>query len=329
MIGYTDDIRKQLAGGAIMTDTRPVTFGLKTTPMHTTYERIQRAWLQADDVPEIEHAWLWDHMLPLSGPRNGNIFEGWTLLSALAAQTRRLRLGLLVTSNRIRQPAVLGKMATTVDVISGGRLVLGIGVGGTRQTRLPDVGPAVNNGLAEYAAYGLTTVPPGEGIGRLAEAITIIRRMFTEDEFDFRGKYYTLAGTINEPKPVQRPGPPVLVGGSGTRLLRVVAEQADIWNIPGPPHASVDFLTERSRVLDQHCADLGRDPASITRSVQVLIRTDDAAGERATIASLITAGFRHIVLGVLPPAPDNVARWLADEIINPVLDQVGAAAASA
>jgi alkanesulfonate monooxygenase SsuD/methylene tetrahydromethanopterin reductase-like flavin-dependent oxidoreductase (luciferase family) len=173
-----------------MTDTRPVTFGLKTSPVHTTYDVIRRAWLQADEVPEIEDAWLWDHMLPLTGPRDGNIFEGWTLLSALAAQTRRLRLGLLVTSNRIRQPAVLAKMASTVDVISGGRLVLGIGVGGTHQPGPLPPGPAQHNGLAEYAAYGLTTVPPGEGIGRLAEAITIIRRMFTEDEFDFAGRYY-------------------------------------------------------------------------------------------------------------------------------------------
>jgi alkanesulfonate monooxygenase SsuD/methylene tetrahydromethanopterin reductase-like flavin-dependent oxidoreductase (luciferase family) len=310
-----------------MTDTRPVTFGLKTTPMHTTYERIQRAWLQADEVPEIEHAWLWDHMLPLSGPKDGNLFEGWTLLSALAAQTRRLRLGLLVTNNQIRQPAVLGRMATTLDVISGGRLVLGLGVGGTRLSGTPEVGPAQHNGLAEYAAYGLTTVSPGEGVGRLAEAITIIRRMFTDDKFDFDGRYYTLSGTINEPKPVQQGGPPLLVGGSGTRLLRVVAEQADIWNVPGPPHASEDFLAERSRVLDQHCADVGRDPASVTRSVQMVITTDDAASNRATIARLISAGFRHIVVGVRPPAPDNVARWLADEIINPVLDQVASPAA--
>jgi alkanesulfonate monooxygenase SsuD/methylene tetrahydromethanopterin reductase-like flavin-dependent oxidoreductase (luciferase family) len=85
-----------------MTESRPVTFGIKTTPMHTTYERIRRTWLQADEVPELEHAWLWDHMLPLAGPRNGNLFEGWTLL---AAQTARLRLGLLVTNNLIRQPA--------------------------------------------------------------------------------------------------------------------------------------------------------------------------------------------------------------------------------
>ena len=90
---------------------QPVTFGLKTSPVHTTYAAIQRAWLQADEVPEIEDAWLWDHMLPLTGPKDGNIFEAWTLLAALAAQTQRLRLGHLVTSNRIRQPAVLGKIS--------------------------------------------------------------------------------------------------------------------------------------------------------------------------------------------------------------------------
>jgi alkanesulfonate monooxygenase SsuD/methylene tetrahydromethanopterin reductase-like flavin-dependent oxidoreductase (luciferase family) len=301
-----------------------VTFGIKTTPMHTTYEQIRRTWLQADEVPELADAWLWDHMLPLAGPRNGSLFESWTLLAALAPQTARLRLGLLVTNNLIRQPAVLGKMATTVDVISGGRLVLGIGVGRTVRS-----GPALQtgqtqspggNGPAEYAAYGLTAVSPAEGIGRLSEAITIIRRMFTEDEFDFDGRYYTLSGTINEPKPVQQQGPPVLVGGAGTRLLRLVAEQADMWNIPGPPHASLEFLTERSRVLDQHCADIGRDPATITRSVQIVTEADDPSAVRATVTGLIGAGFGHIVFGVRPPAPDNVPRWLADEIIAPVLE---------
>lgn len=304
-----------------MTDTRPMTFGMKTSPVHTTYQDIQRAWLQADEVPEIEHAWLWDHMLPLSGPKDGNIFEGWSLLAALAAQTRRLQLGLLVSSNRIRQPAVLGKIATTVDVISGGRLVLGIGVGGTHQPPGTNGIPGDNPGIAEYAAYGLELVSPGEGIGRLAETLTIVRRMFTEDVFDFNGTYYTLTGTRNEPKPVQRPGPPVLVGGSGTRLLRLAAEHADIWNVPGPPHASLEFVTERNRVLDQHCADIGRDPASITRSVQLMFSAEDPAGVRATIQDLIGAGFRHIVLAVRPPAPDNVARWLANEIISPVRDQ--------
>jgi alkanesulfonate monooxygenase SsuD/methylene tetrahydromethanopterin reductase-like flavin-dependent oxidoreductase (luciferase family) len=300
---------------------QPVTFGLKTSPVHMSYQDIQRAWLQADEVPEIEHAWLWDHLLPLTGPRDGIAFEGWTLLAALAAQTRRLRLGLMVTSNRIREPAVLGKMATTVDVISGGRLVLGIGVGGTVRPDQTDIGPAQHNGLAEYAAYGLAAVPPAEGIARLSEAVAILRRMFTEDEFDFDGQYYQLAGTVNSPRPVHPAGAPILVGGSGTRLLRLAAEQADIWNVPGPPHASLEFVAERSRVLDRHCADLGRDPASITRSVQLLITTADPAGVRATVLAAAGAGFGHIVLAVRPPWPGNLARWLASEIIAPVRDQ--------
>jgi alkanesulfonate monooxygenase SsuD/methylene tetrahydromethanopterin reductase-like flavin-dependent oxidoreductase (luciferase family) len=306
-----------------MAAAQPITFGLKTSPVRTSYADIQRAWLQADEVPQIEHAWLWDHLLPLSGPKDGTIFEGWTLLAALAAQTTRLRLGLLVTSNRIRQPAVLGKIASTVDVISGGRLILGIGAGGTQQPPGTNGIPGDNPGIAEFAAYGIPLVSPGEGIGALGESLTILRRMFTEDVFDFHGKYYTLTGTRNEPKPVQRPAPPVLIGGSGTRLLRLAAEHADIWNIPGPPHATLDFVSERSRVLDRHCADLGRDPASITRSVQLLFTRDDPAAARATIASLIEAGFRHIVLAVRPPWPgSNLPRWLADEIISPVLQAV-------
>jgi alkanesulfonate monooxygenase SsuD/methylene tetrahydromethanopterin reductase-like flavin-dependent oxidoreductase (luciferase family) len=309
-----------------MTHTQPVTFGLKTSPVHTTYAAIQRAWLQADEVPEIEDAWLWDHLLPLTGPRDGNIFEGWTLLAALAAQTSRLRLGHLVTSNRIRQPAVLGKMATTVDVISGGRLVLGIGVGGTHQPAGSYGIPGDNPGIAEYAAYGVRLVLPGEGVARLAESLTVLKRMFTEDVFDFDGRYYKLTGTRNRPAPVQPSGPPILVGGSGTRLLRVAAEHADIWNTPGPPHTSVEFVTERSRVLDEHCAQIGRDPASIIRSVQLLFAAGDAAEVRATIAALVGAGFRHIALAVRPPWPDNLARWLAAEIIGPVRQEVPAAA---
>ncbi|MFF9208562.1 MULTISPECIES: LLM class flavin-dependent oxidoreductase [unclassified Streptomyces] len=293
----------------------PVRFGLKTTPMHVSYEDIRRVWLEADAVPEIEDAWLWDHLLPVAGPADGQIHEGWTLLSALAAQTRRLRLGLLVTSNRIRPPALLGKMASTLDVISGGRLVLGIGVGGTHQP--PGAGGIAgpNPALAEYAAYGLDLVPPAEGIARLAETAEILKLMWTEDVFDYEGLHYRLKGTRNEPKPVQRPGPPLLIGGWGTRLLRLVAEHADTWNIPGPPHNGVEFVAERSRVLDAHCADLGRDPREIERSVQVLVSYDDPAATRETVAALIAAGMNHIVLSLPRPYPQGAARWLADEII--------------
>ncbi|MFD0687561.1 LLM class flavin-dependent oxidoreductase [Actinomadura fibrosa] len=295
-----------------------VTFGMKTTPMRVPYAEILRVWEEADDVPEIADAWLWDHLMPIVGPKDGDVLEGWTLLSALAARTRRLRLGLLVTSNRLRHPAVLGKMATTVDVISDGRLVMGLGVGGTHQP--PGAGGIAgdNPAVAEYAGYGLDLVPPGEGIAHLAETIAILRGMWTQDVFDFEGEFTSLSRNRNEPKPVQRPGPPILIGGWGTRLLRLVAEEADIWNVPGPPHNTVDRIAERSRVLDEHCAAIGRDPRTITRSVQYIVSYDDPAGDRAVIADLLATGFTHIVLSLRSPYPHNAPRWLVNEIITPL-----------
>jgi len=305
-----------------MTDAPKLSFGVKTSPMHTTYQQVLRTWQQADDVPEIEHAWLWDHMLPLSGPKDGPIYEGWTLLSALAPQTRRLRFGLLVTNNQIRQPAVLGKIASTLDVISGGRLILGIGAGGTLPAGTPKEADQ-HPGLAEYLAYGLPVTTPADGLAKLAETITILRRMFTDDIFDFAGRYYTLTSTRNEPKPVQLAGPPVLIGGTGNRMLRLVAEHADIWNVPGPPHGSAEFLAERNQALDRHCKAIGRDPAEVVRSTQVMFRGDDPVVARSSVGDVIAAGFSHIVMAVRPPAPDNIARWLADEIIAPIRDQHG------
>ena len=136
------------------------------------------------------------------------MYEGWTLLTALAAQTRRLRFGLLVTNNRIRLPAVLAKVAATVDVISDGRLDFGIGVGGLPNAAL--VAP-------EYDAYGIPIAPWSEAVADFVEACTLIRRMWTEEVFDFDGRYYQLKGARCNPKPVQRPHPPILIGGSGTR----------------------------------------------------------------------------------------------------------------
>ena len=295
-----------------------VKFGIKTTPMRVAYEDVLRVWQEADGLPDIEDAWLWDHFLPLAGPPDGAVLEGWTLLAALAARTERLRLGLLVTGNRAREPAVLGKIATTVDVISHGRLIMGLGVGGTRQP--PDTGgiPGDNPAIAEYAAYGLPLVSPGEGIARLQETIAILKRMWTEDAFDFNGRYYVLKGTRNEPKPVQRPGPPLLLGGWGTKTLRVIAEHADMWNIPGPPHNGVDVIVERARVLDGHCTAIGRDPGEITRSVQYIVSYDDPSRSRKEIEELIGAGMTHIVLSLRAPYPEGVARWLVDEIIAPL-----------
>ena len=211
-------------------------FGIMTAPMQVDYEDILRVWREADAIPEIEHAWLFDHLMPIGGDPSGPIFEGWSLLSALAAQTRRLRLGLLVTSNRFRPPAMLAKIATTVDIVSGGRLDFGIGVGSR---------PSHPLARREYTAHGLPFHDTADAVGSLAEACTVIRRLWTEPEpFDFHGTYVDLTGAFGNPKPVQRPHPPILIGGRSAATLRVVAEHADLWNIPG---GDIDDVSQAER----------------------------------------------------------------------------------
>jgi alkanesulfonate monooxygenase SsuD/methylene tetrahydromethanopterin reductase-like flavin-dependent oxidoreductase (luciferase family) len=281
-----------------------LSIGIATAPQNVTYDDIRRVWLEADDIPAIEHAWLFDHLMPIGGDLDGPIFEGWTLLAAMAAQTRRLRLGLLVTSNRFRPPAVLAKIATTVDVVSGGRLDFGIGVGSR-----PDHPLA----RREYAAHGLPFLSAAEATGRLDESLTVIRRLWTEPApFDVDGTYVRLTGAYGNPRPVQRPHPPILIGGRAKATLRLVAEHADIWNIPGGDLADV---VERSAMLDGFCAEIGRDPATITRSIHLGVAYDHPDRTRDAIAAAAGAGFSHIVLGLPAPYPDGVARWVADEII--------------
>jgi alkanesulfonate monooxygenase SsuD/methylene tetrahydromethanopterin reductase-like flavin-dependent oxidoreductase (luciferase family) len=280
-------------------------FGIATAPQQVSYDDIQRVWREADAIPQIEHAWLFDHLMPIAGDPGGPILEGWTLLSALAAQTERLRLGLLVTSNRFRPPAMLAKIATTVDIVSGGRLEFGIGVGSR---------PGHPLARREYAAYGLPFHDAGYAVGSLAEACTVIRRLWTEAEpFDFHGTYLDLTGAFGSPKPVQRPHPPIVIGGRSAGTLRVVAEHADVWNIPGGDLADA---VSRSALLDRYCAEIGRDPASVTRSMYLPVSYDQPGVTQDAIGQALGAGFGHIVLGLPAPYPDGVARWVADKIIG-------------
>jgi alkanesulfonate monooxygenase SsuD/methylene tetrahydromethanopterin reductase-like flavin-dependent oxidoreductase (luciferase family) len=148
-----------------MAPTTKVSFGIATAPQQVSYHDILRVWREADSIVEIEHAWLFDHLFPIAGDRSGPIFEGWTLLTALAAQTERLRLGLLVTSNRFRPPAMLAKIAATVDIVSGGRLDFGIGAGSR---------PSIPWARSEYDAHGLPYVGAADAVGSLGEACTVI-----------------------------------------------------------------------------------------------------------------------------------------------------------
>jgi alkanesulfonate monooxygenase SsuD/methylene tetrahydromethanopterin reductase-like flavin-dependent oxidoreductase (luciferase family) len=289
-----------------MSHTPPTRFGIMTAPSQVDYHDVQRVWREADTIPEIEHAWLFDHLMPIFGDPNGPTFEGWTLLSALAAQTRRLRLGLLVTSNRFRPPAVLAKIAATVDVVSGGRLDFGIGAGSR---------PSHPLARREYDAHGLPYHDAAQAVAALAEACTVIRRLWTETApFDFHGSHVQLTGAFGNPKPVQRPHPPIMIGGRASATLRVVAEHADLWNIPGG--GDIEDLAGRSALLDRYCAEIGRDPASITRSVVLPVSYERPGATRDAIGEAVEAGFRHVVLGLAAPYPPDVARWAADELIS-------------
>jgi alkanesulfonate monooxygenase SsuD/methylene tetrahydromethanopterin reductase-like flavin-dependent oxidoreductase (luciferase family) len=305
-----------------MINSRRLSFGIKTSQANTTYREILDIWREADENPLFEHAWLWDHLVPIRGEVTGPALEAWTLLAALAAQTKRLRLGVVVTSNRIRPPAVLAKMAATVDQISGGRLVFGIGAGG-----FAVADPA---GLAlvhrEFDAYGIPVVPAAEAVEALAEACVIFRRMWTEDEpFDFTGRHYSLKGAICEPKPLQRPHPPMLIAAAGERVsLRIVAENADMWVCPA---RDAQELRQKSEVLDRHCVEVGRDPAEIARVVQLILRPGDQADPGRVLDNVlefVDAGASQFILAAVG-TPGSPVGWLAENIVEPVLGRVPAA----
>jgi alkanesulfonate monooxygenase SsuD/methylene tetrahydromethanopterin reductase-like flavin-dependent oxidoreductase (luciferase family) len=279
-------------------------FGMKTT-QYGLYEDILRVWQEADELPEIEHAWLFDHPMPIGrADPSGPCLDGWTLLAALAAQTRRLRLGLLVASNVNQTPQWLAKRGATLDVISHGRLEFGLGAGG---------------GEREHSAYGTDFFSAGERVRRLEEACQIILGMWRERAFNFSGSYYHLSDAYCEPKPVQQPHPPLLIGGWGEQLtLRVVARYADIWNGPGFPHTTAEEYRRRSRILDGYCAEIGRDPATIMRSTQILLDPKESPERlRQVVHDYIAAGATHLVLAPLS-GEAGIARWLSSEIIEPV-----------
>jgi alkanesulfonate monooxygenase SsuD/methylene tetrahydromethanopterin reductase-like flavin-dependent oxidoreductase (luciferase family) len=282
-------------------------FGLKTT-QYFPYEDIQRVWLEADALSAIEHAWLFDHPMPIGrAAPNGPCLDGWTTLAALAAQTKRLRLGLMVASNVNQTPAFLAKRAATLDIISHGRLEFGLGAGGVER---------------EHTAYGADFFPPADRVRRLGEACEIIRRLWTEPVVDFEGRYYQLKEAYCEPKPVQKPTPPFIIGGLGEKItFRVVVRHADVWNFPGAigsSHGAIADFQRLNKILDTYCADLGRDPATLARSVQILIDPkEDPEPTCQAILGFIAAGATHLVLGPRS-LPQNLAHWLVDEIIEPV-----------
>jgi F420-dependent oxidoreductase-like protein len=276
-------------------------FGIKTAQQNTTYEDILRVWLEADSIPSIEHAWAFDHFIPLGPDPTGPQLEGWTLLGALAARTERVRVGLMVTGNIYRHPAVLANIATTVDIISHGRLDFGIGAGWNE---------------LETTMYGIPLYPPGERIRRFGEACEVIKLLWTETEANFDGKYYQLKDARSEPKPIQKPYPPFVIGGGGEKLtLRIVAQYASVWNFVG---GNADDFRRKSEILNQHCSEVGRNPAEIERSIQSAINYNNIGETCDALRPYIEAGATHIILNLRAPYPENIAHSLAEEVIAPL-----------
>ena len=278
-----------------------LSFGIKTAQQHTTYEEILAVWREADATPAFEHAWLFDHFAPIKSDVDGPCLEGWTVLTALATQTSRLRLGLMVVGNTYRHPAVLAKTAATLDVISGGRLDLGLGAGWNEY---------------EHESMGIPLYPPGERIRRFGEACEIIKLLYTQPTTDFDGRYYQLKEARCEPKPLQRPWPPFVLGGGGEKLtLRIVAEHADVWNFAGGP---VEEFSRKVGILHEHCAAVGRNPDEITLSMQLRLDYADLPEATREIQRFVDAGATHLVLYLPPPFPAGIVQRLADEVVAQV-----------
>lgn len=276
----------------------PLRFGIKTAQHHATYSDMLEVWKEADALPVFEHAWLFDHFAPIQGDLDGDCMDGWTMLGALAAETQHIRLGLMVTGNTYRHPAVLAKIAATVDVISNGRLDLGLGAGWNEY---------------EHTSMGIPLYAPGERIRRFGEACEIIKRLFTQHLTDFDGRYYQLQEARCEPKPVQKPCPPFVLGGSGEQLtLRVVAEYADVWNFVG---GDIDTFKHKQDVLGEHCAAVGRDPSTIERSIQATVDYDNLQNTTEHVQRFVDAGATHIILNLRQPFPKGIVTRLADEVV--------------
>lgn len=270
----------------------------KTRPQDTPWQALLDMWLEAEGIHAYDGGWLFDHFYPILGDSTGPCFEGWTALSYLAGRTERLRLGLMVTGNPYRHPAVLANMAATFDVFSGGRLDLGLGAGWNQE---------------ESDAYGIELLPIGRRLDQLEEACEVVDSLLTREWTDFEGEHYWLTRARCEPKPVQRPRPPFVIGGQGEkRTLRIAARFADDWNFPG---GSPEDFSRKLEILHRHCEEVGRNPAEITPSTHVIAGAEpERTAESA--AAFAEAGARHLCLyffdssnpGVLGPTAEAVQK---------------------
>ncbi len=274
--------------------TQVLRFGLKLSGQDTTIEALRRVWRIADEGG-FDHVWDFDHLAPIGGGGPDRpIYEGWTLQAAMAEATRRTRIGCLVTGNTYRNPALLAKSAVTVDHLSGGRLEFGIGAAWAE---------------IEHEMYGIEGLD--HRVGRLSESLQIIKSLWTEERTNFDGRYYRFQDAIANPKPIQKPHPPIWIGASGPSTLRLVARHANVWNIAG---GDPDRVKELTPMLEEACASVGRDPSEIRRSIQFDWDGQDRAQLLELSAGYLEQGVTEQVVYLRGDQPEALAEKIAESL---------------
>jgi len=279
--------------------THPLRVGIKLS-QDAPIESYRAIWKIADEA-RFDHCWAMDHLASIGGIGDDRpIFDGWELLAAMATATTHVRIGLLVTGITYRNPALLAKIATTVDHLSDGRLEFGIGAAW-----------AAN----EHEMYGISGLD--HRVGLFSEGLQVIRSLWTEERTNFDGRYYMMSNAVANPKPLQTPHPPIWIGASGTATLKLTARHADVWNASG---GTLEKAGAVSQQLDEACAAIGRDPNEIRRSVQIPAGTDPSEiAER--VHAFAEAGFTEVIImlsgGNMPTDSDpvNTAAMLAEQVL--------------
>jgi F420-dependent oxidoreductase-like protein len=270
-------------------------FGIVTGQHWRTWDELLEQWRWADESG-WDSAWAFDHFFSLRDGELGPCLEGWTLLAALAAHTSRVQVGLLVTGNTHRNPAVLAKQAVTVDIISGGRSILGMGAAWNER---------------EHAAYGIDFPSPRERVDRFGEAMELMRLLETQERTTFQGRYYRLDDAPFEPRPVFG-HIPVLIGSTGARMLRHVARYADQWDGGGSPE-EFRALGER---LNAVCREIGRDPSEIrwvySTGSEPLASADAL---RSHVTAYVAAGVRSFLFTLPRGTPSSTVRRIAEQVL--------------
>lgn len=281
------------------TKEKPLRIGLQCSAENCSVEELRAVWTLADEGG-VDHLWVADHLVALGEahlqpfpvgppePRNLPVFEGWALLVAMAGATKRVRIGCLVTGNTYRNPATLAKLAVTVDHLSGGRLEFGIGAAWFE---------------SEHTMFGFKGLD--HRVGRLSESLQVIKLLWTDDRPSFSGRYYTLEAAIANPKPRQKPHPPIWIAGGAEQMIGLVARHADVWNAHPAARTELHSAIALSTLLDRRCAEVGRDPSEIRRSVDIPWDGKDSNGLVDDCGRWVEAGFNDIIVRI---SSSNAAR---------------------